>query len=59
MFQRMDNLMIPDPDLDCAALEKETGYGGYKTYVLRRDPSVVYVEGFLGEREREEVVRVR
>lgn len=58
-FQQLDNLMIPDPDLDCKKVEKESEYEGYKTYVLRRDPLVVYVEGFLGEREREEVLRVR
>lgn len=57
-LQQLDNLMIQDPALNCEEVERENGYRGYKTYVLRRDPLVVYVEGFLGEREREEVLGV-
>ncbi|KAF2749265.1 hypothetical protein M011DRAFT_398521 [Sporormia fimetaria CBS 119925] len=46
---KRDNLWQPGEGLVC---EGEHGHG-YKTYVLRRDPLVVYVEGFLSEAERE------
>jgi hypothetical protein len=46
-------LMVPDPNLVC-----EDDHG-YKTYVLSRDPLVVYVEGFLSTGERRAIVELR
>jgi prolyl 4-hydroxylase len=36
---------------------KEHGYKG--VYLLSREPLVVYIEGFLGEGEGDEVVKLR
>ncbi|KAF1945382.1 hypothetical protein EJ02DRAFT_509603 [Clathrospora elynae] len=47
---KLDSLVIPEKNLSCA----EHGYKG--VYVLSREPLVVYIEGFLGEGEGEEVV---
>jgi prolyl 4-hydroxylase len=49
----LDSLVIPEKNLSCGA----HAYKG--VYVLSREPLVVYIEGFLGERESEEVLRIR
>jgi prolyl 4-hydroxylase len=50
---KLDNLVIPEKNLTC----REHAYKG--VYVLSREPLVVYIEGFLGEGEGEEVVKLR
>jgi prolyl 4-hydroxylase len=52
-YEKIDSLMVPDPNLVC-----EDDHG-YKTYVLSRDPLVVYVEGFLSTGERRAIVELR
>jgi prolyl 4-hydroxylase len=50
---KLENLVFPDKNLSC----REHGYGG--VHVLSREPLVVYIEGFLGSEEVEEVVGLR
>jgi prolyl 4-hydroxylase len=50
---KLDSLVIPEANLSCEA----HAYKG--VYVLSREPLVVYIEGFLGEKEGEEVVKIR
>jgi prolyl 4-hydroxylase len=53
-FEKAESLVIPDgqEDLECEE-------AGYRSFVLSREPLVVYLEGFLSEGEREEIVSVR
>ncbi|KAF2281021.1 uncharacterized protein EI97DRAFT_472219 [Westerdykella ornata] len=50
----LDSLWIPPEDLVC---DGEHGHG-YRTYVFSREPLVIYVEGFLSEWERGEIMRM-
>jgi hypothetical protein len=50
---KLDSLVIPEKNLTC----DEHAYKG--VYVLSREPLVVYIEGFLGHGEGEEVVKLR
>jgi prolyl 4-hydroxylase len=50
---KLDNLVIPEKNLSC----KEHAYKG--VHILSREPLVVYIEGFLGEAEGDEVVKLR
>jgi prolyl 4-hydroxylase len=50
---KLDSLVIPEENLTC----KEHAYKG--VYVLSREPLFVYIEGFLGQGEGEEVVKLR
>jgi prolyl 4-hydroxylase len=51
--QRLDSLVIPDASLTCDA------HAFKSVHVLSREPLVVYIEGFLGEKEADEVVELR
>jgi hypothetical protein len=51
--QKLDSLVIPDANLTCEE------HAFKNVHVLSRDPLVVYIEGFLGEREADEVVELR
>lgn len=51
--QKLDSLVVPDGNLTCEA----RGLGG--VHVLHREPLVVYIEGFLGRDEADEVVALR
>lgn len=51
----LDSLWTPPEDLQCSG---EHGHG-YRTYVFSREPLVVYVEGFLSEWERVEILKMR
>ncbi|PSN60635.1 hypothetical protein BS50DRAFT_205493 [Corynespora cassiicola Philippines] len=51
-LDKVDSLVIPETGLEC---EEEAGY---KTYIFSREPLVVYVEGFVSERERRHVVEL-
>lgn len=51
--QELENLVIPEKGLEC---------GGHRfkgVYVMSREPLVVYIEGFLGEGEGDEIVKLR
>ena len=50
-----DSFISPEDDVpvDC------TLEGGYKTHILSREPLVIYIEGFLSEREADHLVGVR
>jgi prolyl 4-hydroxylase len=50
---KLYNLVIPEKNLQC----KEHGYKG--VYLLSREPLVVYIDGFLGNGEGDEVVKLR
>lgn len=49
----MENLVIPERNLSC----EEHAYRG--VHVLSREPLVVYIEGFVGDGEADDVVKVR
>lgn len=51
--QKLESLVVPDANLTC----EERGFRG--THVVSREPLVVYVEGFLGVGEADEVVELR
>lgn len=51
--QKLDGLVIPDANLTCEE------HAFKSVHVLSREPLVVYIEGFLGEREADEVVQLR
>lgn len=51
--EKLGSLVLPQGNLSC----DEVGYGG--VYVLGREPLVLYVEGFLGDGEADEVVALR
>lgn len=51
--QKLEALVVPEGNLSCPA----HAYRG--VHVVSREPLVVYVEGFLGEAEAEEVVGLR
>ena len=51
--EKLESLVVPEANLSCA----EHRYRGM--HVLSRDPLVVYIEGFLGEGEIDEVVELR
>jgi prolyl 4-hydroxylase len=51
--EKLESLVVPEGNLSCAAHE----YRG--VHVLNREPLVVYIEGFLGDGEVEEVVELR
>lgn len=51
--RELENLVIPETGLECR------GHQFKGVYVLSREPLVVYIEGFLGEGEGDEVVRLR
>ncbi|KAF2683433.1 hypothetical protein K458DRAFT_305515 [Lentithecium fluviatile CBS 122367] len=52
--EKLDSLIAPERNLSCA--EYGVNYRG--VHVLRREPLVVYIEGFLGDGEADEVVSV-
>ena len=54
-----DSFISPEDDVpvDCAV--DGNGDGGYKTHILSREPLVIYIEGFLSEREADHLVDVR
>ena len=51
-----DSFISPEDDVpvDCTVDD-----GGYKTHILSREPLVIYIEGFLSEREADYLVDVR
>lgn len=49
----LESLVIPEKNLSCA----EHRYKGI--HILSREPLVVYIEGFLGEGEGQEIVDLR
>ena len=51
--QKLDSLIIPDANLTCEE------HAFKNVHVLNREPLVVYIEGFLGKREADEVVKLR
>lgn len=51
-LKKFESLVIPDPNLTCYD-------HSYRTYVYSRNPLVIYVEGFLSEKEIEHLVDVR
>lgn len=51
--QKLDSLVIPDGNLTCEE------HAFRSVHVLSREPLVVYIEGFLGETEVDEVVELR
>ena len=51
--RELENLVIPEAGLECG------GHQFKGVYVMSREPLVVYIEGFLGEGEGDEVVRLR
>ncbi|RMZ74019.1 oxidoreductase 2OG-Fe(II) oxygenase family [Pyrenophora seminiperda CCB06] len=50
--RELENLVIPETGLNCG------GHQFKGVYVMSREPLVVYIEGFLGEQEGDEVVRL-
>lgn len=51
--QKLDSLVIPDANLTCDE------HAFRSVHVLNREPLVVYIEGFLDEREADEVIELR
>ncbi len=51
--QKLESLVIPDANLTCEA------HAFRGVHILNREPLVVYIEGFLGAEEADEVVRLR
>lgn len=51
--QKLESLVIPDANLTCDE------HAFKSVHVLSREPLVVYIEGFLGEKEANEVVELR
>lgn len=51
--QKLDSLVVPDANLTCEE------HAFKSVHVLSREPLVVYIEGFLGEKEADEVVDLR
>jgi prolyl 4-hydroxylase len=52
-FRKLDNLAIPEANLSCS----QHAFKG--VYVLNREPLVVYIEGFLSDKEAKHVIGVR
>jgi prolyl 4-hydroxylase len=50
---KLENLVFPEKDLNCG----EHAYKG--VYILKREPLVVYIEGFLSTQEARHVVNIR
>lgn len=51
--QKLESLVIPEANLTCDE------HAFKSVHVLSREPLVVYIEGFLGEKEADEVVELR
>lgn len=51
--QKLESLVIPDANLTCDE------HAFKSVHVLSREPLVVYIEGFLAEKEATEVVEIR
>jgi prolyl 4-hydroxylase len=50
-FEKTDSLVLPDENLACAP-------HNYNVRILSREPLVVYIDGFLGQKEAEHLVNV-
>lgn len=50
--EKIDSLVIPDPDLQCPEHK-------YTTHIFSRDPLVLYIPDFLSDEEIDHIVEIR